>query len=96
MTAQTDRRRTLPYRLVMEPRLEQVPPWMPPLISLGAIIVALIIGAVILAIVGGNPFSAWYVAHAPARAFSAAAIHRPGIRRRRQAFRHRMASTPPR
>jgi ABC-type uncharacterized transport system permease subunit len=42
--------------LVMEPRLEEMPRWMPLLISLGAIVVALIIGGVILAAVGGDPF----------------------------------------
>jgi ABC-type uncharacterized transport system permease subunit len=61
MTAGTTKRRRaqIPYRLAMEPRLEQVPSWLPPLVSLGAIVVALIIGGVILAIVGGNPFSAY-------------------------------------
>ena len=32
---------------------------MPPLISLGAIVVALIVGGIVLAIVGGNPFLAY-------------------------------------
>jgi ABC-type uncharacterized transport system permease subunit len=40
----------------MEPRLEEVPRWMPPLVSLGAILAALIVGGVILAAVGGDPF----------------------------------------
>jgi len=40
----------------MEPRLQVVPRWMPLLVSLGAIVVALIIGGVILAAVGGDPF----------------------------------------
>jgi ABC-type uncharacterized transport system permease subunit len=52
-------RRRIPYRLVMEPRLESVPAWMSPLVSLGAVAVALALGAVILALVGGNPFSAY-------------------------------------
>jgi simple sugar transport system permease protein len=43
----------------MEPRLEPVPSWMSPLISLGAVAVALLIGAVILALVGGNPVSTY-------------------------------------
>jgi simple sugar transport system permease protein len=43
----------------MEPRLEEVPGWMPPLVSFGAIVVALVIGGIILAIVGGNPFAAY-------------------------------------
>ncbi len=52
----TRRRFGLPYRVQMEPRLQVVPRWMPPLVSLGAIVVALIIGGVILAAVGGDPF----------------------------------------
>jgi ABC-type uncharacterized transport system permease subunit len=52
----TAHRRFIPWRLTIEPRLRQVPRWMPPLISLGAIVLALILGGIILAIVGGNPF----------------------------------------
>ncbi len=52
----TKRRPVAPYRLVMEPRLEELPRWMPLLVSLGAILVALIMGGVILAAVGGDPF----------------------------------------
>jgi simple sugar transport system permease protein len=50
------RRRLIPWRLVIEPRLQAVPRWMPPLVSLGAICAALIVGGIILAAVGGNPF----------------------------------------
>ena len=53
------RPRRFPYRIVMEPRLEPVPSWMSPLISLGAVAVALLLGAVVLALVGGNPFSTY-------------------------------------
>ncbi|MFN2129397.1 MAG: ABC transporter permease [Anaerolineae bacterium] len=49
----------IPYRIAMEPRLEPVPAWMPPLISLGAVAAALVLGGVILALVGGNPFSTY-------------------------------------
>lgn len=56
METTTERRSFLPYQFRMEPRLEEVPRWMPPLISLGAILAALIIGGVILAAVGGDPF----------------------------------------
>jgi ABC-type uncharacterized transport system permease subunit len=58
MTAEatTGKQRLIPYRLAIEPRLREVPRWMPPLISLGAIVAALIVGGVILALVGGNPF----------------------------------------
>jgi simple sugar transport system permease protein len=54
-SATTGRRRLVPYRLVVEPRLEEVPRWMPALVSLGAVVAALLVGAVILALVGGNP-----------------------------------------
>jgi simple sugar transport system permease protein len=43
----------------MEPRLEELPRWMPALISLGAIVVALIMGGVILVAVGGDPFGTY-------------------------------------
>jgi ABC-type uncharacterized transport system permease subunit len=54
--ATTKRRFVLPYGLVMEPRLEEMPRWMPPLVSVGAIVVALIFGSVVLVVVGGDPF----------------------------------------
>ena len=40
-SATTGRRRLVPYRVVVEPRLEEVPRWIPPLLSLGAILTAL-------------------------------------------------------
>ena len=52
----TTKRRPFPHRILMEPRLNVVPRWMPPIVSLGAIVVALVIGGVILAIAGGDPF----------------------------------------
>jgi len=57
--AETGTRLKLPYRIKMEPRLEEVPRWMPAVVSLGAIVAALVIGGVILAAVGGNPFAAY-------------------------------------
>jgi simple sugar transport system permease protein len=56
METTTQRRSLLSYRFKLEPRLEVVPRWMPPLVSLGAIVVALVIGGVILLAVGGDPF----------------------------------------
>ena len=53
------RRTWMPYQLVMAPRLEQVQWWAPPLISLGAVGLALIMGGVILAMVGGDPFATY-------------------------------------
>ncbi|MGD8623332.1 MAG: ABC transporter permease [Anaerolineae bacterium] len=53
------KRPSLPFRVKIEPRIEEVPRWLPPLISLGAIVVALVIGGIVLALVGGNPFRAY-------------------------------------
>ncbi|MBN1640661.1 MAG: ABC transporter permease [Anaerolineae bacterium] len=49
----------IPYRIEMVPRLSEVPRWMPLLTSLGAVVVALVIGGIILAAVGGNPFTTY-------------------------------------
>ena len=47
-----------PLKLSIEPR-EQIPRWLPAAISFGALVLALIIGAVILALAGGNPLAAY-------------------------------------
>jgi simple sugar transport system permease protein len=59
MTAETRAysRALFPWRLKIEPRLEEVPRWMPALVSFGAIVAALVVGGIILALVGGNPFA---------------------------------------
>jgi ABC-type uncharacterized transport system permease subunit len=46
------------YRLKLEPRLA-APRWLPLTVSLGAIIVALILGAIVLELVGGNAWAAY-------------------------------------
>src|SRR3954471_15731299 len=46
------------FKLSIEPR-EQIPRWLPATISFGALVLALIIGAVILALAGGNPLAAY-------------------------------------
>jgi simple sugar transport system permease protein len=48
----------LPYRLQVEPRLE-APAWLSPAISFGAIVAALLVGAVVLKLVGGDPWAAY-------------------------------------
>jgi ABC-type uncharacterized transport system permease subunit len=53
------RKLSLPLRVTIEPRIEEAPRWLGPLVSLGAIVVALILGGVVLAVVGGNPFLAY-------------------------------------
>ncbi|MEZ4863154.1 MAG: ABC transporter permease [Caldilineaceae bacterium] len=57
MSATTPTARTgFPFALKVERRLT-TPGWLPPLVSLGAIVVALLIGALILLLVGGNPIA---------------------------------------
>ena len=48
----------LPYTLRIEPRLN-APRWLPPLITIAAVIVALLIGMLILLLVGGDPIAAY-------------------------------------
>jgi simple sugar transport system permease protein len=49
-------RRRAAYRIKIEPRLDQPPAWFPAAVSIGAIVIALILGGVVIASVGGNPF----------------------------------------
>jgi len=49
-------KRRVPYRIQIEPRLDESPAWFPVAVSFGAIVVALIIGGVLIAIAGGDPF----------------------------------------
>jgi ABC-type uncharacterized transport system permease subunit len=49
------RRALVPFRVLVEPRISDVPRWLPPLVSLGALVFALLLGGVVLAAVGGNP-----------------------------------------
>jgi ABC-type uncharacterized transport system permease subunit len=53
------RRTLIPFAVKIEPRIEEVPGWMPLAVSVGAIAVALILGGIVLALVGGNPFRAY-------------------------------------
>ena len=53
------RRWRLPLRIHLEPRLEEPPRWYPMAVSLGAILVALIIGGIIIAFAGGDPFASY-------------------------------------
>jgi general nucleoside transport system permease protein len=49
-------RRRAAFRIKIEPRLDQPPAWYPTAVSASAIIVALILGGIVIASVGGNPF----------------------------------------
>jgi simple sugar transport system permease protein len=55
----TPSKKGFPYKLQLEPRLDTPPSWFPAAISLGAVVVALILGGIIIAIVGGNPFATY-------------------------------------
>jgi len=53
------RRLMFPYQIKMEPRLKEVSQRDSMLLSLGAVIVALFLGALVLLLVGGNPIQAY-------------------------------------
>ena len=48
-----------PYVIKIEPRIKDVPRWLSPVISLGAVVVALLISAVILKIGGSDPWATY-------------------------------------
>jgi len=56
MTEAALTKRRASWRIKIEPRLDQPPAWYPAAVSIGAIIIALILGAIVIASVGGNPF----------------------------------------
>jgi ABC-type uncharacterized transport system permease subunit len=66
------KRRGLGFRIQLEPRLSEPPRWYPFAVSLGAIIIALIIGGIILAAVGGDPFRTY--AHIGRAAFGSVGV----------------------
>ena len=47
------------YRIKVEPRLDEPPVWYPAAISIGAIILALILGGIVITIAGGNPWASY-------------------------------------
>jgi general nucleoside transport system permease protein len=59
MTDTTLSRRRPSYRIKIEPRLDQPPAWYPAAISVGAIVLALILGGILIMIAGGNPFASY-------------------------------------
>jgi general nucleoside transport system permease protein len=58
-TSPTVRRNRFPFVIRVEPRLKEAPKWFPFVLSLGAIVVSLLIVAVIIAIVGGDPWATY-------------------------------------
>ncbi len=49
----------LPFRIRLEPRLEEPPSWFPALISLAAIVVALVFGGIVIFFSGGDPLRSY-------------------------------------
>ncbi len=47
------------WRIKLEPRLNEPPAWYPAAVSVVAIIVALILGGIVIAFAGGNPFASY-------------------------------------
>jgi simple sugar transport system permease protein len=53
------RRRLFPFILRLEPRLEEPPRWYPAAVSFGAIFIALVLGGILIAFAGGDPFRSY-------------------------------------
>jgi general nucleoside transport system permease protein len=47
------------YRIKIEPRLDELHAWYPAAVSIGAIILALILGGIVIMIAGGNPVASY-------------------------------------
>src|SRR5574342_263384 len=47
------------YRIRLEPRLTEPSRWYPVLVSLGAIVIALILGGIVITFVGGDPIKSY-------------------------------------
>lgn len=52
-------RKGFPYKIRLEPRLSEPPAWYPFVVSLGAIIVALILGGILIQLAGGDPIRSY-------------------------------------
>ena len=55
----TFKNRRAPFRFRIEPRLSEPPAWYPAAVSFGAIVVALILGGILIAFAGGDPFRSY-------------------------------------
>jgi simple sugar transport system permease protein len=47
------------FRIKIEPRLDEPPAWYPAAVSIGAILIALILGGILIAFAGGNPWASY-------------------------------------
>lgn len=55
----TTQKSKLPFKFKVEPRLKDAPGWYSPLLSLAAVVIALLIGALVIRIGGGDPWKAY-------------------------------------
>ena len=58
-TSSSGKKNRFPFSVRFEPRLADNPWWLSPLLSLGAVLVALIIGAIIMVMVGSDPWKTY-------------------------------------
>jgi simple sugar transport system permease protein len=58
-TSTKQKRTLIPFEIKVEARNTDVPKWFPLVLSLGAIVIALLLGAVILALVGSDPWKTY-------------------------------------
>src|SRR5512139_3197990 len=59
MAESTTTKQRLPFRIRIEPRLSEPPSWYPAAVSLGAIVIALILGGILIAFAGGDPIRSY-------------------------------------
>lgn len=59
MTASDSQGSRFPYRIKLEPRLEEPSRYYPALVSIGAVLLALVLGGVLIALSGGDPFRSY-------------------------------------
>ncbi len=52
-------RRRFPYRIQIEPRLSVPPAWYPAVVSVGAILLALVLGGIVISLSGGDPLRSY-------------------------------------
>jgi len=57
--ATLSRKSIIPFRIKFEQRITDVPKWYPIVLSFAAVIVALLIGAIVLVVGGGNPWATY-------------------------------------
>lgn len=58
-TTPSTSRSIFPYRIQFEPRLNTPPNWFSAALSFGAVVVALILGGIVIALVGADPFATY-------------------------------------